>query len=90
MVSDAKTVLENSLLYRSFLWLRRAGKHSLIGRLIGNPKVLFAGTVIFVLGSLVRLLLSGLHVTVKFLSFILLAVILLVLVWPYTEPLTDG
>ena len=58
-------------------------------QLLFDQRVLIAGAVVIVLFSVVRILLSSLHVTVKFLSFALLAVVLIVLVWPYTQPLTN-
>lgn len=90
MGSKETDVLENSLFYQLLVRFRRAAEHSLVARLFGNSKVLVAGVCMLLLVSLVRLLLSGLHVTVKFLSFALLVVVLLALVWPYTKPLTDG
>ncbi|MFP8953859.1 hypothetical protein ACLI4Z_12965 [Natrialbaceae archaeon A-arb3/5] len=87
--SAARSSVTNSRLYG---WLATAwqwGSSSTIARLLNDQRVLFGGVVAFVLVSLVRILLSGLHVTVRFLSFALLAVVLLVLVWPYTEPLSD-
>ena len=55
-----------------------------------NQRVLLAGVILLVLLSLIRILSSGLHVTVRFLSLALLAVVLLMLTWPYTKPLTDS
>jgi len=90
MAPDVKTVVENSRIYQAVATMWRAGEGSLAVRLLNDQRVLLAGVVLFVLISLLRILVSGLHVTVKFLSFALLAVVLLVLVWPYTKPLADS
>lgn len=76
-------------LKRIFSSVRRWSSDNRFVQLLNDRRVLIAGVVLFVLFSIVRILLSGLHTTIKFLSFALLAVVLIVLVWPYTEPLTN-
>ena len=88
--STIRAIVVNSRIYAGLKAVWRWGSVSQLAALLNDQRVLLAGAILFVVVSLVRILLSGLHVTVRFLSFALLAVVLLVLVWPYTEPLTDG
>lgn len=88
--ATGKTIISTSVLYRTLTNTRGYIQHSRVVQKVNNPHVLSLGAVAVVLISLLRILTSGLHVTVKFLSFALLAVLLLVLVWPYTKPLADG
>lgn len=90
MAPDAKTILQNSVFYRMLTRIQTAGEESLLLGFLTHPKVLLGGAILVLTASIVRILLSGLHVTVKFLSFALLAIVLLVLVWPYTKPLTSS
>lgn len=89
MPSKHRAILENSALYRSFRYLSAASDNSRVVRFLTNKWVLLGGAVAFVLVSVLRILLSGLHVGIKFMSFVAFAAVVVVLVWPYTEPLTN-
>lgn len=77
------------MLYRVISQLLHWTKHSTIARLLGNERVLVAILGVGLLGSIFRVLSSSMQAPVKFLSFALLFVVLVVLTWNYTEPLTD-
>jgi len=82
-------IIRGSLLYRVISQLAVWSRESYIVSLLNNQRVLVgllgAGLVV----SLVRILSSGLHVTIQFLSFALLFVLLAAVTWNYTQPLTD-
>ena len=89
MAPNGRAMLEGSAVYRGCRTLWRWGEHSTVVQLLNDERVLFAGAFVFVAFSILRILISGLHVAVKFMSFLVFAVALVVLVWPYTKPLSD-
>lgn len=89
MPPSGQAILEGSVLYRACRTLWRWGEHSIVVRLLNDEHVLFAGAFLFVAFSILRILISGLHVAIKFMSFLVFAVVLVVLVWPYTKPLSN-
>lgn len=89
MTPEPRDVLESSLLYRLAERLHRWAQGSLLVRLLNDERVLVGLLGGFLLISLVRILSSGLHVTVQFLSFALLFVVLVALTWNYTQPPTN-
>lgn len=84
-----RDVIENSLLFRAVTRFWSLAEHSLVVRLLNDERVLVGGLAVFLLLSLARVLSSGVHVTIQFLSFALLFVILTAVTWNYTKPLTD-
>lgn len=82
-------IVKNSLLYRVSAQIVEWGERSLVVRALNDERVLVGLLGLGLLASLVRILSSGLHVTVQFLSFALLFVVLVAVTWNYTEPLTD-
>ena len=90
MKPQPRDVIEKSLLFRMAAQLSSWGKHSLIVRLLNNERILVGGLIVFLLFSLARVLSSGIHVTIKFLSLALLFVVLTAVTWNYTEPLSDA
>jgi len=89
MSPQLRDVIENSLLFRAVAQLLSWAEHSLIVRLLNDERVLVGGLVAFLLVSLARVLSSGVHVTVQFLSFALLFVVLTAVTWNYTKPLSN-
>ena len=90
MGPQPRDVIENSILFRVIAQLWLWGERSLTVRLLNDERVLVGGLTAFLLLSLVRVLSSGVHVTIQFLSFALLFVILTAVTWNYTEPLSDA
>lgn len=88
MAPDGRTLIEGSVLYGLGQTLWRWIAHSRTAALLGDTRVLFAGAVVVVAFSILQILFSDLDVTIKFASFLVFAVVLVVLVWPYTKPLT--
>lgn len=82
-------IIKNSLLYRVSAQIVEWAERSLVVRALNDERVLVGLLGLGLLASLVRILSSGLHVTVQFLSFALLFVVLVAVTWNYTEPLTD-
>lgn len=82
-------IIKNSLLYRVSAQVVEWAEHSLLVRALNDERVLVGLLGLGLLASLVRILSSGLHVTIQFLSFALLFVVLVAVMWNYTEPLTD-
>lgn len=89
-------VIKNSLLYRVSAQIVEWAEESLVvralnllARVLDNERVLVGLLGVGLLASIVRILSSGLHVTIQFLSFALLFVVLAAVTWNYTEPLTD-
>ena len=82
-------VIKNSLLYRVSAQLVEWTGQSLLVRALNDERVLGGLPGLGLLASLVRILSSGLHVTIQFLSFALLFVVLVAVTWNYTEPLTN-
>ena len=82
-------IIRGSFIYQALSKLVTWSGESRIVALLNDERVLVgllgAGLVV----SLVRILSSGLHVTVQFLSFALLFVVLAAVTWNYTEPLAD-
>ena len=89
MGPQKRDVIENSLLFRTITWFWSVGQRSLVVRLLNDKRIIVGGLTAFLLLSLVRVLSSGVHVTVQFLSFALLFVVLTAVTWNYTEPLSD-
>ena len=81
--------LQNSVLYRTSVRIYQISKRSAVVRLLNNERFLAALVGVFMLFSLFRVLQSGMHVSIKFMSFLVLFVLLAALTWQYTEPLTD-
>lgn len=81
--------IRSSVCYRTLRGLTEVGQNSLAFRLLNSERALLTGAVVVVAISMVRILLSGLHVAIRFMSFVLFAVLLAVLVWPYTKPLSN-
>lgn len=90
MAPEVRVIFENSLLFRAMAQLFSWGKRSFVVRVLNDERVLGGGLIAFLLLSLVRVLSSGTHVTVQFLSFALLFVVLVAVTWNYTEPLSDA
>ena len=82
-------VIKNSLLYRVSAQIVKWAEQSLLVRALNDERVLGGFLALGLLASLVRILSSGLHVTIQFLSFALLFVVLVAVTWNYTEPLTN-
>ena len=82
-------IIKNSLLYRVSAQLVEWAEQSLLVRALNDERVLGGLLGLGLLASLVRILSSGLHVTIQFLSFALLFVVLAAVTWNYTEPLTN-
>ncbi len=82
-------IVKNSLLYRVSAQLIEWAEQSLFLRALNDERVLVGALGLGLLASLVRILSSGLHVTIQFLSFALLFVVLAAVTWNYTEPLTN-
>ena len=82
-------IIKNSLLYRVSAQIVDWAERSLVVRALNDERVLVGLLGLGLLASLVRILSSGLHVTIQFLSFALLFVVLVAVTWNYTEPLTD-
>lgn len=89
-------IIKNSLLYRVSVQVAEWAEESLLVRALkllaqalDDERVLVGLLSIGLLASLVRVLSSGVHVTVQFLSFALLFVVLAAVTWNYTEPLTN-
>lgn len=89
MTPDPTTVLKNSVIYRLVEQLREWAQGSVVVKLLNDERVLVGLLGGFLLVSLIRVLSSSLHVTVQFLSFVLLFVVLVALTWGYTKPLTN-
>lgn len=81
-------IIKNSLLFRALLQIAEWAEQSLLVRALNNGRVVVGLLCLGLLTSLVRILSSGLHVTIQFLSFALLFVVLVAVTWNYTEPLT--
>lgn len=90
MGPQPRDVIENSLLFRALSRFWSLAEHSLVVRLLNDERVLVGGLTVFLLLGLVRVLSSGVHVTIQFLSFALLFVVLTAVTWNYTEPLSDA
>ena len=90
MGPQPRDVIENSLLFRALSRFWSVAERSLIVRLLNDERVLVGGLTVFLLFSLARVLSSGVHVTIQFLSLALLFVILTAVTWNYTEPLADA
>ena len=82
-------IVKNSLLYRISAQIVEWAEGSLVVRALNDERVLVGLLGLGLLASLVRILSSGLHVTIQFLSFALLFVVLVAVTWNYTEPLTN-
>ena len=82
-------IIRGSLLYRVLSRLAAWGSESRIVALLNDERVLAGLLGVLLVASLIRILTSGLHVTVQFLSFALLFIVLAALTWNYTEPLAD-
>jgi hypothetical protein len=89
MGSSPLEVIKNSLLYRVSAQVSEWAEESLLVRVLDDERVLVGLLSVGLLASIVRILSSGLHVTVRFLSFALLFVVLAAVTWNYTEPLTQ-
>ena len=81
-------VIKNSLLYRVSAQIAEWAEESLLVRALNDERVLVGLLGLGLLASLVRILSSGLHVAIQFLSFALLFVVLAAVTWNYTKPLT--
>ena len=81
-------VIKNSLLYRVSTQVAEWAEKSLLVRALNDERVLVGLLSVGLLASIVRILSSGLRVTIQFLSFALLFVVLTAVTWNYTEPLT--
>lgn len=82
-------IIRNSKTYAVVQQVQKWAAESTLAKLLNDERVLVGLLGLFVLFSLVRILASSMHVTVKFLSFALLFVVLAALTWNYTKPLTD-
>ena len=82
-------VIRGSVIYRVVSKLVTWGGKSRLVALLNDERVLVGLLGAGLVASLVRILSSGLHVTVQFLSFALLFVVLAAVTWNYTEPLAD-
>jgi len=89
MELSAVTIVKNSLLYRAAAQIVQWAERSLAVQALNDERMLLGLLGPGLLASLVRILSSGLHVTVQFLSFALLFVILVAVTWSHTEPLTN-
>ena len=88
MGSNPVEVIKNSLLYRVSAQVAEWAEESLLVRALNDERVLVGLLSVGLLASIVRILSSGLHVTIQFLSFALLFVVIAAVTWNYTEPLT--
>ena len=82
-------IIRGSVLYRVISQLVRWSDESYIISLLNDERVLVGFLGAGLIFSLVRILSSSLHVTVQFLSFTLLFVVIAAVTWNYTEPLAD-
>jgi hypothetical protein len=82
-------IVRDSKSYQILTRLREWASGSTTLRLLNDERVLAGLLGVFVLFSLIRILASDLHTTVKFLSFALMFVVLAALTWDYTEPVPD-
>lgn len=82
-------IIKNSLLYRASAQAVEWAEQSLLVRALNDERLLVGLLGLGLLASLVRILSSGLHVTIQFLSFALLFVVLAAVTWSYTKPLTN-
>jgi len=90
MRPQPRDVIENSLLFRAIARFWSLAERSLVVRLLKDERVLVGVLTAFLLLSLVRVLSSSVHVTIQFLSFALLFVVLAAVTWNHTEPLSDA
>ena len=82
-------IIRGSAIYRALSKLVEWSSESRIAALLNDERVLVGLLGAGLVASLVRILSSGLHVAVQFLSFALLFVVLAAVTWNYTEPLAD-
>lgn len=87
MPSKEKSEGSRPYRYAQKAWSRWT--NSLFARWLTDQRILAGGLTLFVLFSLARILLSSMHVTIKFMSFAVLLSIIALLVWPYMEPLSN-
>lgn len=94
MVPPMRQQLKNALAGSTVVSLGQkigtAMGNSRMNAILNDPRVIVGLLVTVLLISLVRIFLADIHTSVKFLSFLLLTVVLLVLVWPFTKPLADS
>lgn len=85
-----ETVVRDARLYRMVVCWYRGVQESAIVRTFDNPSLQAIALFAIVCLSLIRIFTAGLHVTVRFLSFALVAVVLVVLTWRFTQPLAKS
>jgi hypothetical protein len=83
-------IIRNSRTYQVVLRIRRWADGSILVRLLTDERVLTGLLGLFILLSLIRILASDMHASIKFLSFALMFVVLTALTWNYTEPFPDA
>ena len=70
--------------------IRKWADGSIVVRLLADERLLTGLLGLFTLFSLIRILASDIHASIKFLSFALMFVLLTALTWNYTEPIPDA
>lgn len=83
-------IIRNSRTYQVMLRIRKWADVSILVRLLTDERVLIGLLGLFILFSLIRILASDMHASIKFLSFALMFVVLTALTWNYTEPFPDA
>ena len=83
-------IIRNSRTYQVILRIRNWAEGSLVVRLLTDERILSGLLGLITLFSLIRILASDMHASIKFLSFALMFVLLTALTWNYTEPIPDA
>lgn len=63
--------------------------HSRIIRLLNNSKLIAGILALFLLFSILRVLMSGMAVTIRFLSFVILAILVGLVIWSQLDTIND-
>lgn len=90
MAREPIEVIKNSFIYRALARAYRWADGSSFVNLISEERVIAGVLGVFISLSVVRVLASDVHVTIQFLSFLLLFVVTAAVTWNYTEPLADA
>lgn len=85
-MDDVVALIKQSKTYQIWSRIRQWVKQSTVGSLLTDERVLSVAIGLFLLLSVVRVLSSSMDEPVKFLSFIVLFVVLVVVTWNVTDP----
>jgi hypothetical protein len=83
-------IIRNSRTYQVVVRIRKWADGSILVRLLADERVLTGLLGLFTLFSLIRILASDMHASIKFLSFALMFVVLTALTWNYTDPFQNA